>query len=254
MTSINILATTSSDRDPSHQIEAIYVGYDEKHPEMYLVCQRSIKKYAPDLKVVPINRSLLQNYRVYTRDDINESATEYTYTRFLVPFLNRFQGYVLYCDSNFMWRCDPRELNQYIDPDTAVSVVKHGYSSLPCKTKYDNQPQVEYGRKHWASLMLLNCTHRDCRWLMPKPVQDRPFKWLMQFKWIEDHTQLGELPLAYNYLEGGYYKKPTDIEESEIKAINFTDGGPWDLDYRYNFHYTKEWDSYLTRVELARIF
>ena len=78
MASINILATTSNNSDnnqnPSPQIEAIYVGYDEKHPEMYLVCQRSIKKYAPDLNVVPINRSLLQNYRVYTRDDINESA------------------------------------------------------------------------------------------------------------------------------------------------------------------------------------
>ena len=57
---------------------------------------------------------------------------------------------------------------------------------------------------------------------------------LHQFKWLENDSLIGELPLEWNWLAGEYtYKK-------DVKNVHFTEGGPWFVDY-LNTDYANEW-------------
>ena len=129
----------------------------------------------------------------------------------------------------------------------AAAVVQHNLTSCPSATKLGNQPQVYYPRKNWASVILFNCSHPDSRRLIPKVIKEQTPKWLLEFDWIEKPASLGMIPLEYNYLIG-YYSDP--MSDSGIKAVNYTDGGPWDVNYR-NVDFVDEWDNHVMgRIKL----
>ena len=233
----------------SVSINTIYVGYDSRFPLAYEACKRSINKYAPNVFVKPLIKDELQKLGLYQREDENESSTEFTYLRFLIPYLQGYQGHTIYCDSTMMWRSDPREMTKYLNKHMAAAVVQHNISSCPSATKLGNQPQVYYPRKNWASVILFNCSHPECRRLIPKVIKEQTPKWLLEFDWIENPASLGMIPLEYNYLIG-YYSDP--MSDSGIKAVNYTDGGPWDVNYR-DLDFVDEWDSYMSWEELSYI-
>ena len=56
---------------------------------------------------------------------------------------------------------------------------------------------------------------------------------LHQFAWAKDN-EIGRIPLKYNHLVG-YYKK-----HKYIKAIHYTQGGPWFDEYK-NSELSEEW-------------
>ena len=231
-------------------LDAVYVGYDSSMPFAYEVCKRSIQRYKPGLQVFPLKKDELRDNNVYKRDDTSSSSTDFTYLRFLVPFLQGFQGYSVYCDSTFLWRCSPEEIFKYIDSHKAVSVAKHDFTSCPSESKLNGQPQVWYPRKNWASLILFNCAHPDCRRLMPNDINSRSSENLLQFQWVEDDRNIGMIPIEYNYLVGGYYSEAENSDS--IRAVNYTDGGPWLVNYR-SLPFCSEWDSYLAWEEISQI-
>ena len=233
------------------QIDAVYIGYDSEYPLAYEVCKRSILKHESNITIIPLKKNELQQSNSYRRPEDNNTSTEYTYTRFLVPHLQRYQGHALYCDSSFLWQCSPRTLEAYIDLDCPVSVVKHDFTTCPTTTKFDNKPQVWYPRKNWSSLMLFNCTHPSCRRLRPNDIEEQTGEWLHQFKWVdgENDYQVGVLPQVYNFLIGYYSHPPT---QDDLKAIHFTDGGPWLASYR-NVPFADTWSSYLSWEEFHSI-
>jgi len=233
----------------SVSVSTIYVGYDSRFPLAYEACERSIKKFAPNVVVKALKKDELQANNLYQREDENESSTEFTYLRFLVPYLEGYHGHAIYCDSTMMWRADPREMTKHINSHQAAAVVQHNFTSCPSDTKLGDLPQVYYPRKNWASVILFNCSHPDSRRLIPKEVRDQTAKYLLEFDWIEKPSNLGLIPLEYNYLLG-YYSSP--VSDSDIKAVNYTDGGPWDVNYRH-LDFADEWDSYLTWAELSEI-
>ena len=230
-------------------VRTIYVGYDSRFPLAYEACVRSIKKFAPKLVIKALKKDELKALNLYQRDDEKDSSTEFTYLRFLVPYLEGYKGYAIYCDSTVMWRADPREMTKYINSHISAAVVKHNFTSCPTDTKLGNLPQVYYPHKNWASVILFNCTHPDSRRLIPKVIKEETAEYLLEFGWIEKTSNLGLIPLEYNYLIG-YYSSPES--DSCIKAVNYTDGGPWDVKYRH-LDFTNEWDSYLTWAELSSI-
>jgi hypothetical protein len=71
--------------------------------------------------------------------------------------------------------------------------------------------------------------------LTPQIVNIATGMYLHRFKWTEDE-RIGNLPIAYNYLEGCHTKKdcPNPV------AVHFTRGGPWFKDY-VDVEYGDEW-------------
>ena len=225
-------------------ITNIFIGFDTNNLGQRIafeVCKRSIQKYNKYVNVTGIYLSHLIKDGIYKRPHDPKQSTEFTYTRFLVPYLSNYTGYSVFCDSDFLFQCDIQELDSYIDSKKSVSCVKHQYTECNNTTKMDGKPQERYPRKNWSSLMVFNCNHPDCKTLTPDIINKQTPKFLHRLEWTTDNIT-GSIPLEYNYLVG-YYKNIT-----KPKAIHFTDGGPWHQNYT-NVEYANLWLEYLTEKE-----
>jgi hypothetical protein len=133
-----------------------------------------------------------------------------------------------------------------MDGEKAVCVVKHNYNP-PERIKMDGAVQTQYPRKNWSSFMLINCEHPAVQALTPEVVNRESGLYLHRFQWLQN-KHIGELPVAYNYLEGWHTKDdcPNPI------AVHFTRGGPWFRDYMH-VEYGDEWIDVARRVEHDRI-
>ena len=81
----------------------IYIGFDSSNYGQEIaweVCKRSILKNCSDcskINIIKLNRKEMIDSDVFTRTD-NDGATEFTYTRFFVPYLNKYSGYAIFVD------------------------------------------------------------------------------------------------------------------------------------------------------------
>lgn len=222
----------------------VYIGYDSSNYGQkiaYDVCERSIRKFNKNIKIIKIDRQeLIENNLFYRNDDTG--STEFTYTRFLVPYLNKYNNWALFCDSDFVWDCDIEDVfNKYINDNYAVCCVKHDYTSCNSNFKMDGKKQEYYPRKNWSSLMLFNCSHNSTKNLTPYTVSNETPQWLHRMKWCDD-TEIGEIDKSYNYLVG-YYN-----DRDKVNAYHFTDGGPWYKGYE-NVAFAEKWLQYLINDE-----
>lgn len=209
----------------------IFIGYEENHPEMYDVCKASIERFSSLHTIRPLRKTALQDIGAYARPFQGE-ATDFAFTRFLIPFLADYSGYALFCDGDFIWRCDPAELEQYRSEEHDVHVVKHPELITKQNIKMDGKVNRPYPYKYWSSLMYINCDEME---IDPDYVNKAPAGDLHGFKWTD--KPIGSLPATYNNMVGYY-----DIHNP--KAVHFTDGGPWLKGYE-NVPYADEWRAVL---------
>lgn len=203
--------------------------YDKVFNAPYMVCYQSIRNYNKNIEIKPIILDDLIKKGYYYRDVDPLASTEFTYSRFLVPFLNNYKGIAVFCDSDFLWNCDIEELLEFYDETDAVSCVQHDYTPNTM-TKMDGLQQTTYPRKNWSSLMMFNCEHPDTQKLSVEVVNTESPKYLHRMSWA---NSIGSIPLTYNYLEGDY-----EYMENP-KAIHFTNGGPWHETWKGD--YGNEW-------------
>lgn len=216
----------------------MFIGFDSKQALSYDTCRLSILDNS-NIEIQSIMLPGLEAHGYFWRKD--QGSTEFAFTRFLTPYLKGFYGYAIFCDSDFIWNCNPVELLDIIDPMHAVSVVKHNIQpSQVKKTKMDDKNQSWYPRKNWSSLMVFNCDHPFCKKITPAIVSQSPAGYLHEFQWCNDQY-IGTLPHTYNYLVGYY----NDIKEP--KAIHYTDGGPWHPGYE-NVEFADKWNYYKEKV------
>jgi lipopolysaccharide biosynthesis glycosyltransferase len=184
--------------------------------------------------IQPIKQSELRERGLYTREFDPLSSTEFSFTRFLTPYLAGFEGFCLFVDCDFLFRGDIAGLMDYADGAKACFVVKHDYRPFE-KVKMDNKAQHQYPRKNWSSFMFMNCSHPEVKALTPEVVNRESGMFLHRFEWLKDES-IGSLPIAWNYLEGWYTRDhcPNPI------AVHFTRGGPWWRDY-LDVEYAREW-------------
>ena len=213
-----------------------------------LVCERSAAAHIDhSMTIQRLNVDELAKMGYMRTDPL--ASTQFTYTRFLVPYLCNYTGYAVFCDNDFVWESDPMELiRKYTDPTKAVSCVKHQYSQCPSSSKMNGVPQVWYPRKNWSSMMVFNCAHPSCRNLTLDAINTRPAAWLHRMEWCSD-DEIQSVPHEYNYLVGYYHDRVP-------KAIHYTDGGPWYKDYQ-NVEFATNWYRWTTedeRSHLASIF
>ena len=135
----------------------IFIGYEEAHPEMYDVCKASIKRFSTTHEIYPLRKKKLGMYKRPYQGE----ATDFAFTRFLVPFLSDYRGWSLFCDGDFMWRSDPQEVLEYVDDSdnegADVLVVKHPELITTEGVKMDGKVNRPYPFKYLASLMLMYC-------------------------------------------------------------------------------------------------
>jgi hypothetical protein len=213
----------------------IFIGYDGREDSAFQVCRESlIRNSSERLDIEPIKQREMRERGLYWREHDPLSSTEFSFTRFLTPYLAGYEGWALFMDCDFLWRGDVAGLMDYADPQYAVMCVQHRYEPKET-TKMDGRTQHQYPRKNWSSLMLINCGHRsvkDC--LKLEDVNNQTGAYLHQMLWAGTH--IGALPIAYNYLEGWHTKEqcPNPV------AVHFTRGGPWFRDWG-QVEYADEW-------------
>uniref|UniRef100_A0A452YIW5 Hexosyltransferase n=3 Tax=Aegilops tauschii TaxID=37682 RepID=A0A452YIW5_AEGTS len=223
---------------PSPEPFRVFVGYDPKEHEAYEVCRRSLIRHATvPLDVRPIRQPDLRASGLYWRTRGHMESTEFSFTRFLTPFLAGYRGWALFIDCDFLYLADVAELIASAVPSDAAAAkrlavvcVKHEYTPLEA-TKMDGVMQTVYPRKNWSSMVLYNCAHpKNVAALTPDAVSTKTGAFLHRFSWLDD-DEIGEVPFVWNFLVG-HNKVDPDDPTTQPKALHYTCGGPWFDRYR----------------------
>lgn len=206
----------------------IFCGWDSREPIAFSVLAHSILTRASvPVSITPL---ALQNLRrIYMRERGPLESTEFSLTRFLVPYLSGYQGFSVFMDCDMLCQADILDLWLPVlaDPGRAVYVCQHDYSPKS-SIKFLNQPQTAYSRKNWSSLMVFD--NAKCQMLTPEYVNEASGLELHRFLWLEpphvtpqamDKGLIGSLPLTWNWLVGEY---PDDLR---AEMLHYTLGGPW---------------------------
>ena len=221
----------------------IYIGYDSKEDIAYRVCKYSIlKRSRSNIKIRSLKLYELIAKNLYKRDIDPLASTEFTYSRFLVPALNNYNGWAIFCDCDFIFFEISQIYLKDIDQSKAVYCVQHDYTPKE-KHKMDGQKQTIYPRKNWSSFILFNCSHPSNKKLSVDLVNSETGSFLHQFKWLEDN-EIGSLDERWNWLEGWTSKH----NNKKPFAVHYTRGGPWFEEWQ-DVEFANEWieerDDYL---------
>jgi hypothetical protein len=224
----------------------VYLGWDEREQENYDICYYSLRKHSgKNFPIYPLKQQVLRDAGIYTRAKDEKAATEFSLTRFLIPYLSGYQGYSIFIDSDNVITRDIREVFDYIHPFDYVSVVKHDYAPKP-GLKMDGQVQHNYPRKNWSSFIVFNNTNNKA--LTLENVNTQSPSWLHRFSWIEDQYING-LPLEFNFLVGEYEK----LDRLPIN-LHYTLGSPMfrDRPECVNCDYAEVWEQYKKELDESR--
>ncbi|KAL6539149.1 hypothetical protein OROGR_011798 [Orobanche gracilis] len=203
----------------------IFIGYDPREDLAYEVCRYSLlKRSSIPIEIIPIKQQELREIGVYWRERGRLESTEFSFSRFLTPFLANYQGWAMFVDCDFLYLNDIKELVDLIDEKYAVMCVQHDYTPKET-TKMDGAVQTVYHRKNWSSMVLYNCGHLKNRALTPEIVNKESGAFLHRFQWLDD-SEIGEIPFVWNFLVG-HNKVVEGDKNTYPRAIHYTSGGPW---------------------------
>ncbi|MEL6766578.1 MAG: glycosyltransferase [Pseudomonadota bacterium] len=208
----------------------VFIGFDSKEIVAYhALCQSIIDHASVPVAFTPIALTHLDG--LFTRERNAMQSTEFSFSRFLVPFLSSYEGWSLFMDCDMLFRKDIAELWALRDEQYAVMCVQHDYTPKE-DTKFLGQVQTKYEKKNWSSVMLFN--NARCTALTPDYVNSATGLQLHQFKWLEDDDLIGALPRQWNHLVGVYDHDP------EAGNVHYTEGGPYFADYA-DVDYAEDW-------------
>ena len=210
----------------------VFIGFDSHEVVAYTVLSYSINARASQpVTIAPLMLSQLSG--IFARERNPLQSTEFSFSRFLAPFLSNYEGWSMFCDCDMLMLDDIAKLWALRDDRYAVQVAKHNHKP-PEETKFLNQPQSQYEKKNWSSVILFN--NAKCRTLTPDYVNTATGLQLHQFKWLDDDSLIGELPHRWNHLVDYDPTVPVD----EVSLLHYTEGGPYFEDYK-NCSYAAEW-------------
>ncbi len=190
----------------------LFCGYDEREASGFHVFASSV-----------IRRCLEPVQIVALQDLQRDGSNRFTYARYRVPELCHFQGWAIFADAcDMVCLGEMSELWRLRDERYAVQVVKHSYSTRH-RIKYIGTdmecPNLDYPRKNWSSLMLINCEAPEWRQDWPDGIAAH------QFPHFRDE-RIGDLPAAWNVL----------VDEGQdaggAKILHYTAGIPGFAHYR----------------------
>ena len=164
----------------------VFIGVDKRQPLGYTVCQSSIARNAS--VPVAITPLLIDQLPITRR-----GLTDFTFTRFLVPYLCGYEGVGVFLDADIIVRCDIAELFSLADEHHSVQVSRGPH------------------RFEWPAVMLFNADR--CRDLTPEYIETgEPFS----FDW----GTVGDIPPEYHHIVG------YDAPRRDAKVVHYTAGVP----------------------------
>jgi hypothetical protein len=166
----------------------VFIGRDPRQPIAYNVLADSIIRHAS--KPVSITALSLKTLPIKRR-----GLTEFTFSRFLPPWLCGYEGRALFLDADMVVTGDVAELDE-MELTAPVHVMQ------------------DQARFEWASAMLFDCS--KCGVLTPEYVNDAR-NTLLDLAWADS---VGALPREWNHCCG--YAEP----RTDAKLYHFTKGIP----------------------------
>jgi len=228
-----------------------YIGFDSRFPNAYRVaCSTLRRQCGLELNITPLLLPDLQAKGLYKRPTIEKDgglwdvisdapmATEFSLSRFLIPYLNNYKGYSIFCDSDFLFRADVADLLTEINPHAPLACVHHDFNPTE-SIKMDGRIQTQYKRKNWSSFMVFNNAHPQNAKLTLDYFNTTTGRALHAFEWLVGY-EITKLRPQWNYLVGhsqGY----------DGLAVHYTDGTP-DLAKYADCEYAKEWHEALGAI------
>lgn len=183
----------------------VFIGYDPRQPVAFQVAAHSVMTRAS--KPVAVTALKLSQLPITRR-----GLTDFTYSRFLVPWLCDYEGQAVFMDSDVLCLGDVCELIAH----AYLEQVKNGHASV-----WVSKNALRF---EWASVMVFD--NERCQKLKPEYINDESSP-LFPFEWTE---RVGEFPGNWNRLVG------YDAFDPKAKLVHFTQGIPcWpetrDCDY-----------------------
>lgn len=199
----------------------LFLGFDDKERVAYHVAAHSIlRRSSVPVSITPINRDNMRSF--YTRERGEFDSTDFSNSRFLVPFLCDYRGWAVFMDSDVLCLGDVADFVGYagyaLQTAASVRVVKHKYEPQE-KTKFLDQVQTKYSMKNWSSVMLFN--NKMCQPLTLDYCNTAHGLDLHQFKWANE-DRVRDLPNTWNHLVG----EDNQCDPKDAKLVHFTKGTP----------------------------
>ncbi|MBX3663234.1 MAG: glycosyltransferase [Burkholderiales bacterium] len=208
----------------------VFIGFDGREAVAFNVLAYSIHHRATQpVAITPVMLSQLHN--IFKRERHPLQSTDFSFSRFLAPYLSDFKGWSIFMDCDMLMIEDIAKLWAFRDDRYAVMVVKHQHVPKE-ERKFLNEPQSKYEKKNWSSVMLFN--NARCTALTPDYVNTATGLELHQFKWLDDDALIGELPSCWNHLVG------YDARRADAALVHYTLGGPYFPEYA-DCEYAAEW-------------
>lgn len=199
----------------------VFIGHDSRMPALSSVLAHSINTHASQPVAVTL-LSLTQLSAVFHRERNPLQSTEFSFSRFLAPYLCDYTGWGIFMDNDMVALDDIAKLWELRDESFAVQVVKHDHKPNEA-TKFLGEKQTAYEKKNWSSVMLFNNTR--CKGLTPEYVSTASGLDLHQFKWLGNDSLIGEIPHRWNHLVG------YDAPNPDVSLVHYTLGGPYFKEY-----------------------
>lgn len=221
----------------NNELIKIFIGYDKVENVAFHTLAHSIySRSSRPVAIIPVNLANIKD--IYKRKFDERQSNEFSFSRFLVPYLCGYHGYGIFMDCDMMLQADIAEIfNAIIEqPGKAVYVVKHDYTPRN-DTKYLGATQYKYPRKNWSSVILWNCGHPKNKKVSAGFVNKATPSNLHGFGWLKDE-EIGSLSIEWNWLVGEYDDRPKP--PGGVKNVHWTVGGPYFNEYR-DVEFSDEW-------------
>ena len=164
----------------------IFIGIDPRSPVSYNVLQWSIiRRASKPVQIIPL---VLPQLPIQRR-----GLTDFTFSRYLPPFLCNYRGVSVFMDSDMLVLGDVHELAKLVDGEHEVYVAKH-------------QERFE-----WPSLMVFDnalCTHLTPEYIDEETSMPQKLDWA---------KSIGTIPEEWNFCVGYEEMRPA-------KLIHYTQG------------------------------
>lgn len=220
----------------------IYIDYISTDYKMILsneICKRSILNFNKKFKIHKLDKNDYIN--IFDKYNIDEI---YPYTKFLIPYINNYKGYSLYCNSTILFNCDIQELIDecmYIKTDENI-LIESNFHIACVKHIYNKYSESKISRKDWNSLILFN--NERCKILTPRFFVYNNISDLNNLYWCKD-VDILSIHKKFNYLVEYY----DDIKDDDIKIFNFNTKDPSDEEVWFS----DKWLYYITFSEKIKL-
>tara|TARA_B100001093_G_scaffold480299_1_gene510038 strand:- start:245 stop:946 length:702 start_codon:yes stop_codon:yes gene_type:complete len=203
----------------------IFIGYDYRERAATNILIDSLyQKSSVPLCITTLVTSQLKSLGIYNRARDPKQSTDFSFTRFLVPYLSDYKGWAIFMDCDMLCYEDIKNLWDQRNNQFSVMCVKHEH--IPSEEKkFQGEIQSPYPKKNWSSLMLMNC--EKCKKLTVNYVNTKSGLDLHRFHWLEGDHEIGEITGNWNYL--------VDVNNQGLEnqsLVHWTLGGPWFKDQR----------------------